>query len=301
MDDDHRKERLGLLLGTAGMVCFGLTLPATRIALDAFDPAFIALGRAALAGLVAAGFLLAWRRPLPTRGLWPSLAVVALGVVFGFPLLSSWAMQYVPAAHGGVVLAILPLATTAAGALRTGERPSPGFWLFACLGSAAVVAFALREGGGSLHPADFALLGGLLLAALGYAEGARVARRIGGPATICWAVVISLPITLPSGLWLLAEAGVSQPAVPWLGFLYVALFSQLLGFFAWYRGLDLGGVAKVSQIQLLMPFVTIAGAALLLGEAIGIETLAFAVLVAAIVGLGRRMPVHRAEGPRPQP
>ena len=295
MDEDRQKERLGLLLGLTGMVCFGLTLPATTIALTAFEPLFLGLGRAALAGLVAGGFLIAWRRPLPARRLWPSLAIVALGVVFAFPLLSAWAMQHLPASHGGVMLAILPLLTTAAGALRTGERPSLGFWVFACLGSAAVIVFALREGGGSLHPADLALLAGVALAALGYAEGARVARHIGGPTTICWALAISLPLTLPSGLWLLAEAGYSHPAVPWLGFLYVSIVSQLLGFFAWYKGLDLGGVAKVAQLQLLMPFVTIAGAALLLGEAIGTATLGFAALVAVIVGLGRRMPVRRPE------
>lgn len=293
MDQERQRERLGLLLGAAGMVCFGLTLPATRLALDAFNPYFVSFGRAALAGLVAGALLLAWRAPLPPRRLWPSLGLVALGVVAGFPLLSSWALQYLPASHGGVMLAILPLATAAAGAVRNGERPSPGFWGFACLGSAAVVAFALRQGAGSLHPADLALLGGVVLAALGYAEGARVARQLGAPETICWALVLSLPLTLPSGLWLLSEAGLSHPAVPWLGFLYVSLFSQLLGFFAWYRGLDLGGVARVAQLQLLMPFVTIAAAAVLLGERIGAKTLGFALLVAAIVGLGRRMPVRR--------
>ncbi|MEX2409685.1 MAG: DMT family transporter, partial [Rhodovibrionaceae bacterium] len=287
-------ERLGLLLGMAGVVCFGLTLPATRLALQGFDPWFIALGRAALAGLISAALLLLWRSPLPARRLWPSLALVALGVIFGFPLLSTWAMQYVPAGHGGVVLAILPLATAAAGALRTGERPSSGFWVFALLGSACVAVFSLYQGGGGIVPADLALLGGVVLAALGYAEGARVARAIGAPETICWALVLALPVTLPAGLWLLAANGLPAATAPWLGFFYVSLFSQLLGFFAWYRGLDLGGVAKVAQLQLLMPFVTLAGAALLLGETIEPATLGFAVAVCAIVGLGRRMPVRRA-------
>lgn len=294
MDGDRHAERLGLLLGFVGVVCFGLTLPATRVALLAFDPVFIGLGRAALAGLVAGGLLLAWRTPLPARRLWPSLALAALGVVLGFPLLSAWAMQHVPAAHGGVVLGILPLATAAAGALRTGERPSLGFWAFALAGSASVVVFSLREGGGALVPADLALFGAVVLAALGYAEGARLARSLGAPATICWALVLALPLTLPAGLWSLAATGLAQEAAPWLGFLYVALVSQLFAFFAWYRGLDLGGVARVGQLQLLQPFVTLVGAALLLGEAIGPETLGFAVLVVLLVGLGRRRPVRRA-------
>ncbi len=293
MSEAQREERLGLLLGMAGVLCFGMTLPATRLALEGFDPWFIALGRAALAGLVSGVLLLLWRSPLPGRELWPGLALVSLGVVFGFPLFSTWAMQHVPAGHGGVVLAILPLATAAAGTLRNGERPSAGFWLFALLGSASVVAFSLYQSRGAIVPADLALLAGLILAALGYAEGARVSRRIGAAATICWALVLSLPLTLPASLWLFSGAQLPGAAAPWLGFLYVSLFSQLLAFFVWYRGLDLGGVARVSQLQLLMPFVTLAGAALLLGEAIEPATLGFAALACVIVGLGRRQPVRR--------
>jgi drug/metabolite transporter (DMT)-like permease len=287
------RETLGLAYGLLGVACFSLTLPATVLALEAFDPMFVGLGRAALAGLLAGGLLWLTGQRRPRRDELGGLAITALGVVFGFPVLASWAMQYLPAAHGGVVLGVLPLLTAAAGALIGQERPSFGFWLVGCLGSATVVVFALLDGAEGLHLADLALLGGVILAALGYAQGARSARHLGGWQTICWVLVLALPLTLPYALWRLAEGLPSPDATALAGFLYVALFSQLLGFFAWYRGLILGGVARVSQVQLLQPFLTLLGAWLLLGETISATTLGFAVLVVGWVALGRRMPIRQ--------
>jgi len=287
-----RSEGGGLLLGFIGVAVFSLTLPVTRLAMADSDPVVFGLGRSLLAGLVAAVILLATRQRSPRGAEWRGLALVAAGVVFGFPLLSAWGMQRVPAAHGGVVLGILPLATALAGAVILRERPSFGFWLVALVGGGAVVSFSLLRGGGSLTVGHLALLGSVACAAVGYAEGARLSRALGGWQVICWALVISFPVLLLPVVPAALAHGLPGSPESWLCFLYVALGSQLFGFFAWYRGLVLGGVARVSQVQLLQTFLTIGASALLLGEAIDAVTLGFAVFVVASVAVGRRMPVR---------
>jgi drug/metabolite transporter (DMT)-like permease len=289
---DPLAESKGLALGFVGVAVFSLTLPATRLAMADSDPVVFGLGRSLVAGAVAAAILLATRQRRPRGSEWRALALVAAGVIFGFPLLSAWGMQRVPAAHGGVVLGILPLATAMAGAVILRERPSPGFWLMSLLGGGAVVAFSLLRGGGSLSLGHLALLGSVACAAVGYAEGARLSRSLGGWQVICWALVIAFPLLLlPVVPTVLAQGLPGSPA-SWAAFAYVALFSQLFGFFAWYRGLVLGGVARVSQVQLLQTFMTIGASALLLGESIDALTLGFAVFVVASVAVGRKMPVR---------
>ena len=289
---DRMAETKGLLLGFIGVAVFSLTLPATRLAMADSDPVVFGLGRSLLAGAVAAAILLATRQRLPRGSEWRGLVLVAAGVVFGFPLLSAWGMQRVPAAHGGVVLGILPLVTTMAGAVILRERPSLAFWLVSLAGGGAVVAFSLLRGGGSLGIGHIALLGSVVCAALGYAEGARLSRSLGGWQVICWALVISFPVLLAPVVPAALAHGLPGSPQSWLAFAYVALASQLFGFFAWYRGLALGGVARVSQVQLLQTFMTIGASALLLGEAIDAMTLGFAVFVVGSVALGRRMPVR---------
>lgn len=291
-----RNESAGMLLGLLGVAIFSLTLPATRAAVSFFDPFFVAAGRAAIAGVLSIGVLALTRTPFPVRGDLPRLAVTALGVVFGFPFFSTWAMRFVPSAHGAVVLALLPLATALAGALVAHERPSRGFWAIALLGSAVVLAFALRDGGGALHAADIALLAAVVLAALGYATGAKLSGTLGGWQTISWALALSLPVNLVLCAFITPHDLFAAPASAWIGFLYVSIFSMYVGFFPWYRGLSLGGIARVGQVQLLQPFFTFAGAALLLGETIDGDTIGFALLVVALVALGRRMPVRRKPG-----
>lgn len=306
----RRGERLGLLLGLAGVAAFAVTLPATRLAVAEMPVWTVGFGRGALAGLAALVLLLALRAPRPRRSDLPALAATVLGVVFGFPLLTTWAMQSVPAAHGGVVIGVLPLATALAAALVAGERPSLRFWMTALLGSAAVVTFALLDGSAAtegsamgrgaslsigLTLGDLALLLAVVAAGLGYASGARLSRHLPGWAVICWALVLSLPVMLPAAAvsWAVAPpkaAGVGA----WAGFFYVALVSQLAGFFVWYRGLALGGVARVGQVQLLQPFLTLIAAALLLAEPITPATLVFAVLVVGLVAIGRQQPVRRS-------
>lgn len=282
-----------MLLGLLGVIIFSLTLPATRAAVSFFDPYFVAAGRAATAGLLAVLVLLAARVPAPERKDFPALAVTALGVVFGFPYFTTWAMQFVPAIHGAVVLALLPLATALAGALVAHERPSAGFWIMALLGSLVVVIFAVYKGGGTLHAADLALAAAVAAAALGYAQGAKLSARLGGWQTISWALVISLPINLAVCAFIIPHNLSQAPLPAWLGFVYVSVFSMYAGFFPWYKGLALGGIARVGQVQLLQPFFTFIGAALLLGEGIDSATLGFAVLVVALVAAGRKMPVRR--------
>ena len=293
-----------MLFGLIGVLIFSATLPMTRMAVGDLHPAFIGLGRATLAGLAAA-LLLAWRRPaLPNRRQWRLLFETALGVVIGFPLFSSIAMKDLPAAHGAIITGLLPLATAVAALLLARERPSAGFWLCAVTGTALVVAFALSEGGG-LTWGDGALLAAVALGAMGYARGGVLSRDMDGDLVISWALLLSLPLTAGVAVWSLAQGWafnvpIAQvKPVSWLGFLYVSLFSMWIGFFFWYRGLAAGGVARVGQVQLLQPFFTVLIAALMLGEALGLKTVGFALAVIATVAAGRRMQVVKQADRRP--
>ncbi len=278
----------GLLLGLLGVLSFSLTLPATHVAVESFDPLFVSMGRAVVAAFAAAIYLLATRQRWPTVGEWKALTMVSLGAVVGFPVFTAFAMQRVAASHGGVVLGILPLMTAAAGFLFYHERPSPRFWLFALLGSALVVAFSLLRGSGSLQIADMALLAAVLCVSLSYAVGARLAQSLGGLQVISWALVLAAPLLLWPALHY-APTSFDQPKSAWLSFGYVSIVSQFLGFWPWYRGLALGGIARVSQVQLLQPFFTVVAAALLLDEPVELMTVIFAVLVFLVVALGRKL------------
>lgn len=281
-------RRLGLWLGLLGVIAFSGTLPATRVAVAYLDPVFVGLGRALVAAMLAAVVLAATRTPLPPRALWPRLGVVALGVVAGWPVLSAFAMRHVPAAHGAVVAGLLPLATALAGAWLAHERPRRRFWIWALFGSAVVVAFALWEGGGTVQPADLLLAGAVAAAAIGYAEGARLARILGGWQVICWVLILAAPfVVIPT--WLTFDSrSLAAPWPAWAAFAYVAVISQFLGFFVWYRGLALGGIAAVGQTQLLQPFLTIIASAWLLAEAVTTATYISAGLVIAAIAMGRR-------------
>ena len=286
-------ERRGMLLGLLGVAMFSLTIPFTRMAVADLDPVFVAFGRACGAALLAGAWLAWTRAPLPPHSALLPLALVSGGCVIGFPLLTSIALRTLPAAHGALLVGVLPLATALYAALRGFEKPSTGFWAMAVLGSGLVAAFALAQGGGSLHMADLLVFAAVAAAAVGYAEGGRLSRSIGGPEVICWALLLSVPVLLPVLLWSgLPDLG-AVGASSWLGFAYVTAISMFIGFFFWYRALALGGVARVGQVQLLQPFLSLLGAALLLGEPLTLINCAFALAVAAVVFAGRRMQVHR--------
>ncbi len=284
----------GLLLGLLGVAIFAMTLPMTRMAVgDAgapqLPPAFVTAGRAAVAGLLSVVWLLAVRAPRPRRHLWPALAVCACGTVVGFPLFLALALREVPSMHAAVVTGVLPLATAVAAALALRQRASLGFWLCAVLGCATVIGYAAWVGGGSLHRADGYLLAAVASAATGYVAGARVSAEMPAQQTIGWVLVLSLPLTLPVTAWVWPTHTASAAA--WAGFAYVSVFSMWLGFFAWYRALATGGVLRVSQVQLVQPFLSLLFAVPLLGEALQPATVVFTLLVVAIVFVGKRMPV----------
>lgn len=283
-----RDETLGYLLGLLAVAAFALTLPTTRHAVRFFDPVFVGLGRAVGAALLAAIYLLASGARRPSRAQLGQLGIIAGGVVVGFPLLSAWAMRFVDASHGGVVLGILPLATALAGAWMAGERLPARFWAVAAAGTALVTGFALSHSHGALAPADLALLGAVAAAAIGYAAGARLARSLGGLAVISWALLLSAPFLI-GPVALHAPATLAAPASAWLAFAYVMVVSQFLGFLAWYRGLALGGIARVGQTQLLQPILTILASGVLLGEPGDAATWLVAGLVLALVAVGRRV------------
>ena len=286
-----RRETPGFLLGFIGVAIFGATLPATRLAVVSFDPWFVTFARASGAALLAAALLAVLRRPFPRRHGF-LLGVAALTLVVGFPGFSSLAMASVPAAHGGVVLGVLPLATAAAAVIVNGERPSPVFWLLAVLGAGLVTAFALRDGpGGPLGgfaAGDIWLAAAAASAALGYAISGRLARQMPGWEVISWALMIALPLAAPLTVLLWQPAYLAAPGSHWAALGYLAVFSMFLGFFAWNAGLALGGVARVGQVQLLQTFITLAISAAILGEAVSGEMLAFALAVSAIVLLGAK-------------
>jgi drug/metabolite transporter (DMT)-like permease len=288
MNPTPAHRRAGLLYGLVGVAAFSLTLPATRVAVAELDPVFVGLGRALVAALLAGVVLVATRTPFPGRRALPRLALVAGGVVIGFPLFSAWAMRHVPAAHGAVVVGLLPLATAITGAWLAHERPPLLFWLSAVAGSAVVVAFALWQGGGAPQPADALLLLAVAAAAVGYAEGGRLARTLGAWQVICWALVLSAPLLVLPTLWAADGRLATASAAAWAGFAYVSVVSMFLGFFAWYRGLALGGIGAVGQVQLLQPFLTIFASAWLLGERIDAATLIAAAAVIAAIAIGRR-------------
>ncbi len=290
------QETRGMLLGLLGVAIFSLTIPFTRLAVQELDATFLALGRALVAALLAALYLRYTRAALPPRSALLPLAAVAIGCVIGFPWLTSIALRSLPASHGAVMAGILPLATAVCSALRGNEKPSPGFWLMALLGSALVVGFALRQSGGSFHPADLIMFAALLLAALGYSEGGRLARSMGGEQVICWALLLSAPVAavllVVLGQPLLSQLASASMAA-WGAFAYVSVFSMFIGFVFWYRGMALGGVARVGQVQLVQPFLSLGGAALLLGDNLTIDNVAFAVAVIVVVAIGRKMQIRR--------
>jgi drug/metabolite transporter (DMT)-like permease len=287
------------MLGFVGMAIFGGTLPATRIAVSQIDPIALTSLRTAIAGLCSLALLMVLRRPLPPRALWPQLAIAMVCVSILFPLLMSLGMQTVDASHGGVVLGILPIATALVAVAITHERPRPLFWIASIAGAALVIAFALRQGGGTLSAGDLLLFAAVAVSSIGYAFSGRLTAEMPGWEVISWVLVIALPISLPAAALTMPSDVTHIDLKPWLGLLYVALFSQWIGFFAWNAGMAMGGIARVSQVQLLQPFITFALAALFNGETITWQTVLFAAAVVATVAISTRTRARQAP-PRAQ-
>jgi drug/metabolite transporter (DMT)-like permease len=264
--DDKTK---GWIDGLLGVAIFSGSLPATRVAVADLDPMFLTAGRAVIAGGLALALLTAMRAPRPTRRDLAALAVIALGVVAGFPLLTAIALREITAAHSIVFIGLLPMATAIFAVGRAGERPSASFWAFAGVGAALVAVFALTRGAEGSVKGDLLMIAAVVVCGLGYAEGGRLSRTLGGWQVICWALVIALPFMALLGLLTWPQDLTQVGVRAWLGLGYVSLFSMLIGFVFWYRGLALGGVAAVGQLQLLQPLMGLALAAWLLGEPVG--------------------------------
>jgi drug/metabolite transporter (DMT)-like permease len=296
MSSHASRERLGLLLGFVGMAIFGGTLPGTRLAVSAIDPIALTALRAVIAGVCSLALLLGLRRPLPPRALWPQLVIAMICVAVLFPLFMAMGMQRVDASHGGVVLGILPIATALVAVAITHERPRPMFWIASLAGAALVIAFALRQGGGALSAGDLLLFAAVAVSAIGYAFSGRLTADMPGWEVISWVLVIALPISIPAA-WLTMPADIAQiPLKPMLGLLYVALFSQWIGFFAWNAGMAMGGIARVSQVQLLQPFVTFALASFFNDETITPQIVLFAAAVVATVAISTRTRGRKTPG-----
>ncbi|MDW6026301.1 DMT family transporter [Mesorhizobium sp. BAC0120] len=278
----------GWINGFVGVAIFSGSLPATRVAVMQFDPVFLTMARAAIAGALALCLLLAFGEKRPARRDIASLVVVALGVVVGFPLLTALALRQVTAAHSIVFVGLLPLATAIFAVIRGGERPKPAFWFFSVLGSALVAGFALSQGLSASAIGDALMLAAIVACGLGYAEGARLSRTLGGWQVISWALVLSLPIMVVVALLYMPPSFSGIASSAWLGLAYVSLFSMLIGFVFWYRGLAQGGIAAVGQLQLLQPFMGLALAAALLHEPVTSAMLGVTVAVILCVAGARR-------------
>ncbi len=281
----------GWINGFLGVLIFSGSLPATRLAVADFDPLFLTVARASIAGFLGLSLLVWYREKRPDFMQVQSLGIVALGVVVGFPLLTAFALQTITSAHSTVYIGLLPLATAIFGVLRGGERPKATFWFFSCLGSACVAGFAWFESGSALAIGDMFMLAAIVVCGLGYAEGAKLSRSIGGWQVISWALLISLPIMLGLSVWSWPPTFDDVSASAWVGLAYVSVFSMLIGFVFWYRGLALGGIAAVGQLQLLQPFMALCWAAALLHERVSplmiIVTIAVVLCVAGTRKFGQ--------------
>jgi drug/metabolite transporter (DMT)-like permease len=285
-----------VFLGLLGVLAFSFTLPATRVAVEELDPTFVGIGREAVAAFLAAAILLAARSRLPTRPQLVRIGIVAGGVVFGWPLFTAFALRGLTSAHSAVIVGLLPAATAVVAVMRAGEHPSRGFWMASFAGLVAVLVFAATQGAG-FSAGDIQILIAVALSAVGYAEGGALARELGGWQVICWAVLLSAPLTVAIGALAAHRSDLHASGDAWMGFAYVSVVSALLGFFPWYAGLARGGVAKIGQIQLLQPLLTLAWSALLLGEHIGPATIVASFAVLASVVATQRTRVTRSSRP----
>jgi drug/metabolite transporter (DMT)-like permease len=289
-----KKETSGMLIGLIGVTIFALTLPATKIAVTVFDPAFVSFGRAFIAGIAGLIYILIKKAPIPSLIHIKRMFFIVIGIVVAFPYLMSLAMAKGSSSHGGIILGFMPLLTTIVGVIKFKERPSKGFWFASILGTSFVLIYALIQGSGALSTMDFLLLSSTIFSAIGYAEGAELSREMSPKLVISWAVVLALPINAFITFYFFQQEYLKADVLYWQALLFLGLFSMYIGFFFWYEGLSMGGISRVSQVQLLQPFITLICANILLLEPLTTINFVFAALVVASVFLGKQMLVKRA-------
>jgi len=282
------KTKSGWINGLIGVVIFSGSLPATRVAVADFDPVFLSLVRAAIAGILALALLLLIPQKRPEKCDIAPLLIVAFGVVVGFPLLTALALQHITSAHSIVFIGLLPLATAIFGVIRAGDNPHPVFWLFSIAGSVLVAGFALMQDLSASWIGDLLMFAAIIVCGLGYAEGGRLSRKLGGWQVISWALVLSLPVMAPLAIYLMPPNFNTVGLPAWISLCYVSVFSMLVGFVFWYRGLAQGGIAAVGQLQLLQPFIGLVLAASLLRETVSWPMAAVSVAVVICVAGAKR-------------
>ncbi|MEU6014091.1 DMT family transporter [Streptomyces sp. NPDC047515] len=284
-------NRGGVALAGLGVVAFSLTFPSTAWGLESFGPWSLVSLRTLLAAVIAGGALLAGRVPVPDRRHWAGLVVVAAGVVVGFPLLTTLALQTSTTSHAAVVVGLLPLTTAVFSSLRTGARPPRAFWIAALAGAGVVIAFTVQQSGGSLSGGDPYLFGALLVCAAGYTEGGRLAGVIPGWQVVGWALILCLPLAVAGAAVALPSEPVRLTAHGVLGLVWVAAGSTFLGLYIWYRGMAEIGVPRASQLQLAQPLLTLVWSFFLLGEKVSaaapVAAVAVLVCIAATQRAGR--------------
>jgi drug/metabolite transporter (DMT)-like permease len=288
-----KNESKGMLIGLVGVCIFALTLPASKLAVEVFNPAFVSFGRAFIAGLAGLGYILITKAPIPPWKIVRRMFLIIIGIVICFPYLMTLAMANGSSSHGGIILGFMPLLTTVFGVVRHKERPSKGFWFASLLGTGLVLTYALIQGAGSFSYMDFLLMSATIFSALGYAEGAEISRFMSPKLVISWAVVIALPINAVVTYITFESSYLNAPIMYWQSLLFLGLFSMYIGFFFWYEGLSLGGISRVSQVQLTQPFITLICANLILSEKLEAINFIFAALVVFSVFLGKQMLVRR--------
>ncbi|MDQ6595310.1 DMT family transporter [Bacillus salipaludis] len=292
-----KREKSGLLLGLVGVICFSLTLPFTSISVEYFGTTIVGLGRTVIAAILVGILLIVRNEKIPTRPQFKSILTVTVGAVLAFPLLTSWAMETLPVSHGAVEVALLPLATAGIAMLRAGEKPSLKFWISSLIGAGAVILYAMDLGFGKLQFADFALLAAVIILGFSYAEGGKLSKEIGSWQVIAWAIVIGAPFfVIPVAMNFSVEM-LNAPIQAWISLLYLAIVSQFLAYVAWYGGMALGGVARVSQLQYIQPFLMIVFATIFLDESITIVTMITAIIVVILVIVGKNAPISKKESP----
>ena len=293
MKNTKNREVVYISLGLLGVICFSLTPIATRAAVEHLSPTFVGLGRGVVATIFAAIILLALKQKWPDRKYYWDIFVVGSCVVILFPMALSIAMQYIPAAHVGVMLGILPLSTAIVTVVRSGEKVSLLFWLLSFLGAGVVGLFSYYQANADMGMADLILIFAVVIGAIGYSEGARLGRKIGSWQVICWALVFTFPLIIFPFLYVLLAGEINASDDAWYGFFYLALISQLLGFFPWYYALSHGGTVRISQLMLLMPFLTMMFSAYVLQENVGWIEWVCSIIIVLIVGLSFRVPKQR--------
>ena len=281
-------ETKGMLIGFVGIAIFSLTLPFTQMAVNEMSPFFLAFGRASIAGVCALILLIFNKSKFPNRVQIKKLIIIVVGVVYGFPIFTSIAMTTLPSSHSGIVLGILPLAMSLFAAIKYKEKPSLSFWLTSIFGTFMVVSYTFMDNDGSLMIEDLWLLFAILFAAIGYSEGGILSKEMGSIAVISWALVISLPLNLFASYVFYETSYATISFQAFMSLMYVGLFSMFIGFFFWYKGIAIGGISRVGQVQLIQPFLTIIGAYFLTNEKITFLNILFALIVLIVIIIGRR-------------